>query len=65
MLHAFPQVQSLSSLPEAPDVTKLAAGYVVTARYGSDDARAALTPEAWVNWIVDARLEGIADVNNC
>jgi AcrR family transcriptional regulator len=38
----------------------LAAGYVVTARYGPDDARAALTPEEWVDTIVDSLLFGIA-----
>ena len=43
----------------------LAAGYVVTARYGPDDARAALTPEEWVDTIVDSLLYGIAIDRGC
>ena len=39
----------------------IAAGYVVTARYGPDDARAAYAPEAWIDLMVDALLDGIAE----
>jgi AcrR family transcriptional regulator len=39
----------------------LVAGYAITARYGPEDARAALTPEQWIDMLVDALLLGIAE----
>jgi hypothetical protein len=39
----------------------LVAGYAVTARYGPDDARAALTPEEWIDVLVDMLLTGIEE----
>ncbi|MFO7632932.1 MAG: helix-turn-helix domain-containing protein [Caldilinea sp.] len=59
-------IQQLPGLKAMPTVVLmrlldvLAAGYVVTARYGADDARAGLTPDEWVEVIVDALLFGIA-----
>ena len=60
---ALQQLPGLRPMPTAVlmrllDV--LTAGYVVTARYGPDDARAALTPEEWIDTIVDSLLYGIA-----
>ena len=60
---ALQQLPGLRPMPTAVlmrllDV--LTAGYAVTARYGPDDARAALTPEEWVDTIVDSLLYGIA-----
>lgn len=42
----------------------IAAGYVVTARYGPDDVRADFTPEAWIDLLIDALLNGIAQQND-
>ncbi len=39
----------------------MAAGYVVTSRYRPDDVQAMLTPDEWVDVIVDAFLFGIAE----
>ena len=60
---ALQQLPGLRPMPTAVlmrllDV--LTAGYAVTARYGPDDARAALTPEEWIDTIVDSLLYGIA-----
>lgn len=58
-------IQQLPGLRPMPTVMLMrlldlmAAGYVVTARYGPDDARAQFTPAEWVDQIVDAFLYGI------
>ena len=59
-LQQLPGLKPLPTLVLMRLLDVLAAGYVVTARYGPDDARASLTPDAWVDQIVDALLYGIA-----
>lgn len=60
-------IQQLPGLKPMPTIVLmrlidvLVAGYAITARYGPDDARAALTPEQWIDVLVDALLIGIAD----
>lgn len=60
-------IQRLPGLKAMPTVVLmrlidvLVAGYAITARYDPDDARAALTPEQWIDVLVDALLEGIAE----
>lgn len=60
-------IQQLPGLKPMPTVVLmrlidvLVAGYAVTARYGPEDARAVLTPEEWVDVLVDALLVGIAE----
>jgi AcrR family transcriptional regulator len=62
-------IQALPGLKPLPGVVLmrlldiLTAGYVVTARYGPEDARADLTPQAWVDVMIDALLYGIADAH--
>jgi AcrR family transcriptional regulator len=62
-------IQQLPGLKAMPTVVLmrlidvLVAGYAITARYGPDDARAALTPEQWIDMLVDALLLGIAEKN--
>lgn len=60
-IQALPGLKPLSPVVLMRLLDILTAGYVVTARYGPNDARAALTPEAWVDALVDALLYGIAD----
>lgn len=60
-------IQQLPGLKPMPTIVlmrlidALVAGYAITARYGAEDARAALTPEQWIDVLVDALLEGIAE----
>ena len=60
-------IQQLPGLKPMPTIVLmrlidvLVAGYAVTARYGPDDARAALTPEQWIDVLVDTLLAGIAE----
>lgn len=60
-------IQQLPGLKPMPTVVLmrlidvLVAGYAVTARYGPEDARALFTPEQWVDVLVDALLDGIAE----
>ncbi|HQY90938.1 MAG: TetR/AcrR family transcriptional regulator [Caldilinea sp.] len=63
-------IQALPGLRPMPTVVlmrlldAIAAGYVVTARYGPDDVRADFTPEAWIDLLIDALLNGIAQQND-
>lgn len=60
-------IQTLPGLKSMPTIVlmrlldTIAAGYVVTARYGPEDARAAYSPEAWIDMMVDALLDGITE----
>lgn len=60
-------IQQLPGLKPMPTIVLmrlidvLVAGYAITARYGPDDARTALTPEQWIDVLVDGLLEGIAE----
>ena len=69
---ATPQQEFIAGMQQLPGLKPMApvvlmrlldvvtAGFVITARYGPDDARAGLTPDEWVDVIVDALLHGIA-----
>lgn len=60
-------IQQLPGLKPMPTIVlmrlidTLVAGYAITARYGPEDARAEHTPEQWIDVLVDALLEGIAE----
>ena len=60
-------IQTLPGLKPMPTIVlmrlldTIAAGYVVTARYSPEDARAAYSPEEWIDMMVDALLDGITE----
>lgn len=60
-IQQLPGLKPMSTIVLMRLIDVLVAGYAITARYGPDDARAALTSEQWIDVLVDALLEGIAE----